>query len=365
MTRRQCLALGLACAATRARTAGSEIEERVAVQGVCAWPNLQRLGDGTLIASIFNQPCHGLWEGDLDCWASEDSGRTWRFRGRAAAHEPGRNRMNCAAGLARNGDLLVLCSGWTDRRPAGQATGFAEARILRPWICRSSDGARTWKVETIFPSPPVTQLGKDNEFVPFGDICQAADGTLCASVYLKRGDGRANYVLRSKDDGHTWGELTPLNPEGNETAILHVGKGRWLAASREFRNPSDVHLELLSSADDGHNWKREGPLTLPRQITGHLTRLNDGRVLLTYGNRNWGNYGVDARLTDDAGKNWGAPFRIAAAPHSDCGYPSTVQLPDGRAVTAFYTKISGDFHYEMRVAIWKPDEFATAGTAKT
>ena len=61
---------------------------------------------GTITAAIFNQPCHGAWEGDLDCWASTDGGVNWRFRGRAAQHEPGTNRMNCAAGLAGNGDLL-------------------------------------------------------------------------------------------------------------------------------------------------------------------------------------------------------------------------------------------------------------------
>ena len=54
----------------------ASIKIQTAIQGVCAWPNLQLLGGGTILALIFNQPCHGLWEGDLDCWASEDGGRT-------------------------------------------------------------------------------------------------------------------------------------------------------------------------------------------------------------------------------------------------------------------------------------------------
>ena len=56
-------------------------ETHVAIQGVCAWPNLQKLPDGTIIATIFNQPCHGLWSGDVECWASTDEGRTWQLRG--------------------------------------------------------------------------------------------------------------------------------------------------------------------------------------------------------------------------------------------------------------------------------------------
>ena len=95
----------------------SGVANHTAVQKVCAWPNLKRLPDGTLVVFIFNQPCHGLWEGDLDCWASEDNGKTWRFRSRTAQHEPTTNRMNCAAGFAKNGDLVVLCSGWSNRAP--------------------------------------------------------------------------------------------------------------------------------------------------------------------------------------------------------------------------------------------------------
>lgn len=43
------------------------IETRTAIQAVCAWPNLQITPAGELLACIFNQPCHGKWEGDLDC----------------------------------------------------------------------------------------------------------------------------------------------------------------------------------------------------------------------------------------------------------------------------------------------------------
>ena len=63
-----------AAAATAPGGGGTGIAARTAIQGTCAWPNCQILPDGTILALIFNQPCHGLWEGDLDCWASEDGG---------------------------------------------------------------------------------------------------------------------------------------------------------------------------------------------------------------------------------------------------------------------------------------------------
>ena len=82
--------------------------------------------------------------------------------------------------------------------------------------------------------------------------------------------------------------------------------------------------------------------------------MQDRRILLTYGNRNWRNYGIDARLSADEGKTWGPPIRIANNPYSDSGYPSCVQLPNGDILTAYYTKLSEDYHYEMRMARWNP-----------
>ena len=337
------------------------IETYVAIQGVCAWPNLQQLEDGTLMATIFNQPCHGVWEGDLECWASKDEGRTWRFRSRPTSHEPGTNRMNCAVGWAPNGDMLILCSGWTNRGAVGERKTDGRRKKLPVCICRSSDGARTWQVEHNFPDPPPTELGKDDFFVPFGNIATAHDGSLCVSAYLKKGLERACYFLRSRDDGRIWGEPVVLNPEGNETAVLHLGGEQWLASSRNNHKGKNVIIELLSSEDDGRTWEYRLPVTLANQVTSHLMRLADGRILLSYGNRNWGRFGVDVRFSEDEGHTWGAPIHIADAPQPDCGYPSSVQLPDGKLVTAYYTKLSHDYHYEMRVARWNPTDFVTSG----
>ena len=49
----------------------------VAVDNVCAWPNLTVLDDGTIVATIFNQPSHGSVAGDVECWATKDQGAPW------------------------------------------------------------------------------------------------------------------------------------------------------------------------------------------------------------------------------------------------------------------------------------------------
>jgi hypothetical protein len=326
-------------------------ETHVAIQGVCAWPNLTRLPDGTIIATLFNQPTHGGWEGDLDCWASTDDGGTWTFRGRPGPHEAGTTRMNCAAGLAANGDLLVLCSGWDGRAaPYGQSKPFAESNTLCAWICRSSDQARTWRRTGELPGLP-----ERGTLIPFGRIVIAGDGTLRAAVYAsdKHHDEKrtAVYMLVSRDDGVTWQVLSKIAESGNETALLPLAQGRWLALSRMSC------LSLYASSDNGDTWDLEGPLTLPRQFPGDLLRLADGRIVATYGNRNANNFGVDTRISRDGGVTWGPPARVSAMPSGDGGYPSSVQLADGRILTAFYCQISGKHHYEMFVSTWNADDF--------
>jgi hypothetical protein len=40
---------------------------------------------------------------------------------------------------------------------------------------------------------------------------------------------------------------------------------------------------------------------------------------------------------------------------NDCGYPSSVQLADGRIVTAYYSKSAPEHPgYHMGTAVWRP-----------
>ena len=80
----------------------------LAVDNVCAYPNMTRLDDGTLIVAIYNQPTHGGPNGDIECWASEDGGRFWKLRGIAAPHEPDLTHLQACIGTAHDGSLLVL-----------------------------------------------------------------------------------------------------------------------------------------------------------------------------------------------------------------------------------------------------------------
>jgi len=205
------------------------MERYIAVDNVCAWPNLKRLPDGSILAFIHNQPTHSSWQADVECWASRDGGQIWEKRGVVAPHEPRTNRMNIGAGLARNGDLIVITGGYSNKGEPGTLLP-KEKHVARcresVWVCRSTDGGATW-THTEEGAPRVHPDDKDlercptckttncNMCTPFGDIVQAADGTLAVSGYHPEG----SFIFRSHDDGKTWGKPIRIADGHNKTTI--------------------------------------------------------------------------------------------------------------------------------------------------
>jgi len=327
------------------------VEKFIAIDNVCAWPNLTRLPDGTILATIFNQPTHGGWEGDVECWASVDDGRTWRLRGVPAPHEPETNRMNVAAGLAHDGSLVVLASGWSRRGKEGDYSRPHEGKVLTPWVCRSADGGATWtQRETV-----VLQEKPGYRGIPFGDIVRQTDGALGACIYGGDAQGSRSEYFTSEDDGQTWKAKGTIREDNtNESTPLVLSDGSILVAARTRELQ---HLELYRSEDQGATWEPAGPLTMIDQIPGHLLGLADGRLLLSYGLRNPGLHGVAVRFSEDQGRTWGTP-RVIVNYHTDTdgGYPSSVQTEDGTIVTAYYCKgIETHQRYHMGVVRWAAD----------
>jgi Neuraminidase (sialidase) len=322
----------------------------VAVDNVCAWPNLDVLPDGKIVATIFGQPSHGRLQGDIACWGSSD-GLFWEKLSEPTKHEAMTNRMNHAAGVDRDGKLVVLCSGWSLKREAEGNLSLVD--ILPAWSCISSD-AKTWSVTKDALEKPTEGL---NNYIPFGDIFAGEDGALHCSCYTrltpKQGNPKSahqSWAFRSDDGGKTWKRGSVIGDVHNETTIFPLGGKKWLAAARrEF-------VELFESTDDCKTWKSLGQVTERNEINAHLQKLKDGRLLLTYGRRLKGRFGVAVRLSSDEGKTWDEPMTLVGDLFSaDCGYPSSVQRPDGTIVTAYYSNAAPDHQrYHMGVALWNP-----------
>jgi hypothetical protein len=149
------------------------------IPDVCAWPNLTLLPNGDIAALIFNQPSHSRMPGDVECWASEDGGETWKKRSVAAPRGgPTQTRHHKAVGLTAAGDLILVTTGYSS---AGDPDAWSHVgSILPPWICTSKDEGRTWQIdrENQFPRAHDGRI-----LIPWGDISPGADGKLRVPLY--------------------------------------------------------------------------------------------------------------------------------------------------------------------------------------
>ncbi len=346
------------------------LERYVAIDHACGWPNLTLLPGGDLAVLVWPEPCHGHWEGAAECWGSADGGRTWQKRGVPVPHAPGTNRINFAAGLARDEALVAIVSGWSGRPPRGTRAGHEGHHTLKPIPARSQDGGRTWEnfpaltapVEEIQPAstgqPRYPTPDGGPRLTPFGDIHVLPDGSLGSLLYSDR-----VHFYTSADDGRTWiprGTLGQVDRH-NESTWLPLPDGRLLAAVRTY---GEQRLELFASADLGRTWNFVQPLTSRHEHPASLLRLHDGSLLLTYGIRTEALYGIGAKRSCDGGATWSDPVVLVDLEgsnnsldsfllHPDGGYPATVQLEDGLLVTAYYSKgVPAHRRYHVGVIRW-------------
>lgn len=330
----------------------------------CAWPNLTLLPNGEIGAVIFNQPSHGRLEGDVELWVSDDGAETWALRSQVTQHEPGTVRMNVAAGLNQDGEIVVLCSGWD--------MGFVDREItetdcLLPEVWISADNGETWELAGEAPAPP----GSVNH-VPFGDVVINGDELVVSSYACEYEKGKlvreSAWAMGSGDGGRSWGDHSSIGRANyNETDLLITRQGTWLAVCRTHHGPVPegstgsgpanlgASLVLFTSEDEGRTWQPQEYLSLPMQHPPHLLELADGTVLLTYGSRIEAFRGVVGRVSADDGETWSPPFNLVGGflPGSDHGYPSSVQLADGQIVTAYYCSATPWYQrYHMGVVRW-------------
>ena len=334
----------------------------VGIDGHGLWPNLTKLPSGAIGAAIYNHPSHGLGSGsNVEWWISGDEGRFWSFRSTLSdlGDTPDGIRMNHAVGLGHDGGLVALVSGYHK----GQKRPFLPLQC-----CRSADEGQTWE-RCLLP----------DDGVPFGDILALPDGSLACPFYRRLSDTPKSseaFLRLSSDRGMTW-ETGPRIAEGNETHVLRCRDGFWLATTRsscpdrlDDALPHGGGQWLYRSEDAGQSWEEAKPISPQGQENAHLLELHDGTIVCSFTSRIPGLFGVVLRLSSDRGRTWSLPTVLISIPardwhKTDCGYPSSVEMPDGTVVTAYYfgpksPEWSGHslpWHqrYHMGVARWRPE----------
>lgn len=341
----------------------SRYERFVAMDGACGWPILVPMPDGKVACFIWPDASHGYVEGAIECWLSSDGGTTWQKTSTPVPHQPTMNRMNVAAGLTAKSDLIAVVGGWNMRKPAGwrpnplekasHGTFFADANTLDPIPAVSKDGGLTWSSY----SPVIS--GQDNGYTPYGRIGSLPGGELGLMMYTDVAG-----FFTSGDDGRSWkrrSSVSEVSKAYNEIAWVVLENGELYAAAR---TGDDQRLVGLRSVDEGRSWTKERDLTLSMQHPADLTHLPDGRLLLSYGVRNEGGWGIWVRFADATAKFWSAPMmlvdlegatdqRLDSHPQRDGGYPSTIVLEDGTLLTAYYNRgMPSHNRYHVGVVRW-------------
>jgi len=147
-------------------------------------------------------------------------------------------------------------------------------------------------------------------------------------------------ILRSTDNGRTWGDLSVVAKDYNEFSLAEMPDGRLVAALRSERGDSAVS----ESPDKGRTWTQPRTITKVNHHPPDLCLLKSGALLMVYGCRRTPK-GVQAILSDDGGKTWSFDRRVFLAweaLNTDCGYPSAVQLDDGTIVMLYYAVGTSD-----------------------
>jgi hypothetical protein len=148
-------------------------------------------------------------------------------------------------------------------------------------------------------------------------------------------------------------ERTPVGQPGGFAEQKLIDEWR---AARDRLTPeqrrSELGCFLIRSTDRGTTWSVPHTIGV-WGIPSHLLRLNDGRLLMSYGYRR-APFGNQARVSADDGTTWSEPIVLSAdGTTGDLGYPSTVECDDGTLVTVWYEVLRGSPLAQLRQARWR------------
>jgi len=336
------------------------IEKRIVLaEGAGYFPVLLRLKTGRLLVVFRSNASHISVKGELSVAWSDNDGKTWTSPHVVASGKD--DHRNPAMVELPNGDVLLaycIMDGYdaTGKKFMPTIKGI-DPRTAKPlWIVRSHDHGATWSApEELNGTNTLIEQGELLNV--FGKMTVASDGGVLLSLYTTPRDHHTTYerILRSTDSGHTWSVLSTLGQDVNETGILALPGNRVLAA---MRTNKEQMLLMTHSADGGKTWDTPAAVTAPDEHPADIIRLKNGDLLLTFGERN-APRGAVAMLSHDEGKTWDPKTRMVLAddaPSRDCGYPSSVQLPDGRIVTVYYKvddAATAPASTSLRAIIWK------------
>lgn len=336
------------------------------------WPTLTRRKNGELwLVFSGGRESHVCPFGRLEAMRSKDGGKTWGWP-QVLSDGPIDDRD---AGIVETAKGSLLVTNFTSLAyvplllkaqgvKPGQPGAFEELQLrewqavhsrltdeerqaeLGCWMFRSTDSGRTWSSRYRVPVNS-----------PHGPI-SLSDGRLLYPGVDLWGAERKVGVCVSTDDGVTWSWLSdiPVRPgdssaEYHELHAVEASDGRIICHIRNHNPMNSRETLQCESTDGGKTWSTPHPIGV-WGLPSHLLRLHDGRLLMSYSYRRKP-FGNQARISADNGRTWSEPVTLSAdGIGGDLGYPSTVEVADGKFVTVWYERLKDSPLAQLRQARW-------------
>jgi hypothetical protein len=328
--------------------------ERVVIARSGYFPKMVIRADGELLCTFKTGSPHAGKTGRASLARSSDGGRSWS-QPVTVLDFPDADDSLDAVGELPDGTLIFAAVSYTWK--GEKLTNDADKDFRAgTYVLFSKDDGRHWSTPAKVNTEPYTWA------YPYGRIVRLDDGTLllsCFGGYIPKGpeDSRAEleqmlkngqkplkpesergnfcFLVRSRDGGKTWGDPSLIARYHNEVTLIALKNGGLMAV---IRSDEGGHLSSTFSTDRGRSWSAPQQITGNAEHPGDLLRLADGRILLSYGERNRP-YGIQAIWSTDEGRTWPQKNKLVLAhdgDHPDLGYPISVQRKDGKIVTAYY-----------------------------
>ena len=304
---------------------------------------------------------------------SLDGGKTWQLqetpcrapgdRG-LSADEHMRPEMGVGSAL-KDQNAPVDCPGGINFSHPDFALMCARSGLTagaKSWFYVSDNRCKSWDGPFKLPMFDQTGIAARTDYLVSG----AAECTLFLTAAKPDGDEGRVFCARTTDSGKTFKFLSWVTPEPEGFTIMpasvRLSEMRILAAVRcreggKGFGEAQAWIDLYESDDNGISWKY---MTRPVPDTGMggnpptLTKLQDGRLCMTYGYRA-APFGIRARLSDDDGESWSDAIILRDdGGNHDLGYPRTVQRSDGTMVTAYYFNDHPGSERYIAATLWKP-----------
>ena len=371
--------------------------------------HLTVLKDGTIMMSahcVQKQKTNPLHYGHTVLQRSEDRGRTWSIKDVLMEDMPGAkttvNIKGCrdkVDSIDAGRDIIQFDDGdyyyrsWGPGRvkeglsPIGDRKSIRVRALLEIADCTYVPGP--WVELPLVTEDNMHECDIGQMIGGSHNVLELDDGTVLCAVATREGYER---VWVSKDSGKTWDNSRAATFEGVEIpdpklywcglfqeAWLHKGDtgkiyaicrvdDRYFPPEPGQKRPEGRHedqsdcMQIFESSDLGKTWGNRKSLGTYGEMYPSITKLQDGRLLLTYTVRNWNpSLGVRAVLgyEDEAGLHFDLEHdrvvieaKTPEGKYSGGGFGNTVQLADGTLVTP-YTYMDQDDTMHAEVARWK------------